>query len=227
MMRTFVQRLLDGLTFPVRALTLFHRDGFGLSCLATERYDYVAREVRGRCLDVGCGRHNRFVDEFLGGRGVGIDVFPYEGLRPEQVVPDLDHFPFADGAFGSVTFIANINHVPEPKRDAELAEAYRCLQAGGEIVITMGNPVAEYLVHQVVWFYDRLFGTNVDMDTERGMEHDEAYFLTDAEIRARLARAGFVNVRKKYFWTQWGLNHLFVASKPAAPPARQPRTSAA
>jgi SAM-dependent methyltransferase len=212
-MRGVAQHVLDFLTFPLRAFTLFHQDGWGLSCLATERYDYVAREVRGHCLDVGCGRHNRFVSEFLDGNGVGIDVFPYEGLKPEQVVADLDHFPFADGTFASVAFIANINHVPEPNRDAELAEAYRCLMPGGNIIITMGNPVAEYLVHQVVWLYDRMFGTNVDMDTERGMALDEAYYLSDGEIRARLTRAGFAKVRKKYFWTQWGLNHLFVAIK--------------
>src|SRR4029077_1693583 len=104
------------------------------------------------------------------GIGVGIDGFPCEWLNPEQVLADLDRFPFGDGTFASVAFIANINHVPEPKRDLELAEAYRCLRPGGNIIITMGNPVAEYLVHQLVWLYDKMFGTRVDMDTERGME---------------------------------------------------------
>lgn len=211
--RSPIQRLIDGVTFPVRAVTLFHDDRGGLSSLATERFDYVARETRGRCLDVGCGRHNRFVTEFLQGNGVGVDVFPYDGLHPEQILKDLRRFPFEDGSFDSVTFIANINHVPAPDRDTELAEAFRCLRPGGNIIVTMGNPVAELLVHKVVWLYDKLFGTHVDMDTERGMEEDEAYFLTDDEIRTRLARAGFTRITKKYFATQWGLNHLFVGWK--------------
>lgn len=210
-----VQRIIDMLTFPLRAVTTFHEDRFGLSSLATERFDYVARETRGYCLDVGCGRHNRFIAEFLQGNGIGVDVFPYEGLRPEQIVTDLSRFPFEGESFDSITFIANINHIPAPDRDTELAEAFRCLKRGGNIVVTMGNPVAELLIHKVVWLWDKLFRTNVDMDSERGMKEDEAYFLTDAEIRTRLARAGFTRVTKKYFATQWGLNHLFVGWKPS------------
>ena len=48
-------------------------------------------------------------------------------------------------------------------RDIELAESYRCLKNGGNI-ITMGNPLAEILVHKVVMRYDRIFGAKHDMD---------------------------------------------------------------
>jgi SAM-dependent methyltransferase len=212
--RSSLQLAKDFVTFPVRAMTLFHEDRVGLSCLATERFDYVQREVRGTCLDIGCGYHNRFINQFLDGNGTGIDVFPYEGLVPEQIVEDMTHLPFEDGSYDTVTFIANINHVPEPARDAELAEAFRVLRPSGRIVVTMGNPIAEVLVHKVVWLSDKLLGTKNDMDTERGMEEDEEYFLTDREIRGRLTNAGFRDIKKKYFKTQWGLNHLFVATKP-------------
>lgn len=213
MQRSPGQKLVDFLTFPLRALTLFEQDRWGLSSLATERYDYVAREARGYTLDVGCGRYNRFVREFLGNNGKGIDVFPYEGLTEENLVEDITHFPFSDATFDSVTFIANLNHVPRSARDQELGEAYRCLKPGGNIVVTMGNPLAEILVHRVVALYDRLFGTRYDVDSERGMSEEEEYYLLDSEIRARLARAGFRNLSKKYFWTQWGLNHLIVGWK--------------
>lgn len=213
MRRSNRQKWLDFLTFPLRALTLFERDRWSLSSLATERFDYVAREVRGYCLDVGCGRHNRFVREFLEGDGKGIDVFPYEGLSEENLVTDLTRFPFPDASFDSLTFIANLNHVPKSQRDVELAEAYRCLKGGGNIIVTMGNPLAEILVHKLVAFYDRVLGTRFDVDSERGMHEEEEYYLTDAEIRARLTRAGFRNMAKKFFWTQWGLNHLFVGWK--------------
>lgn len=213
MRRSAFQKVKDFAAFPLRALTLFEKDCCGFSSLATERFDYVAREVNGHCLDVGCGRRNRFVKEFLSGKGQGIDVFPYEGLGPDELVENLTEFPFQDGTFDTVTFIANLNHVPRSQRDTELAEAYRCLRDGGNIVVTMGNPIAEILVHKVVWLYDKILKTKLDMDTERGMGEEEEYYLTTREIRGRLTRAGFVSIRKKYFLTQWGLNHLFVGWK--------------
>jgi SAM-dependent methyltransferase len=212
-MRRTLQKVVDFLTFPLRAFTLFEKDRFGLSSLASERFDYVARVVAGYCLDVGCGRHNRFVTEYLNGNGRGIDCFAYEGLTEENLVDDLRHFPFTDASFDTVTFIANLNHCPRSQRDVELAEAYRVLRPGGNIIVTMGNPIAEVLVHQVIWLYDKVFGTKVDLDSERGMHEEEEYFLLDSEIRDRLHRAGFKDIRKKYFATQWTLNHLFVAWK--------------
>jgi SAM-dependent methyltransferase len=211
--RTQLQELIDFVTFPLRALTLFHEDKWKLTSLASERFYYVAKDVTGNCLDIGCGYGNKFVTEWLGGAGKGIDVFQYAGLTEDQIVEDMTHLPFEDGSFDTVTFIANINHVPKSKRDAELMEANRCLRTGGRIVVTMGNPVAELLVHQVVKWYDRLLGTAVDMDTERGMGEEEEYYLRDSEIAARLKKAGFKNLDKKYFVTQWFLNHLWIGQK--------------
>lgn len=211
--RRRLQKVKDIITFPVRAFTLFHHDRCGLSSLASERFDYVAKEVAGYCLDVGCGRNNRFINEYLGGHGRGVDVFRYEGLTDDNLVEDLSRFPFPDSTFYSVTFIANINHIPESHRDQELAEAYRVLKHNGNVVVTMGNPFVELAVHKVVWIYDKLFGTNLDMDSERGMSDEEAYYLRDSEIVERLTRAGFQRLMKKRFSTQWGLNHLFVGWK--------------
>lgn len=212
--RSRAQKILDFLTFPLRALTIFEDDRWGLSSLRTERFDYCAAEVRGDCLDVGCGRHNLFVRQFLRGAGRGIDVYPYEGLDDSHLIDSSGRFPFEEASFDSVTFIASLNHVPRSKRDLELSEAFRCLRPGGNIIVTMGHPLAEILVHRVVEIYDRLFGTHHDMDNERGMEAEEDFYLTAAEITERLQRAGFQNIRRKRFWTQWGLNSLFVGWKP-------------
>jgi SAM-dependent methyltransferase len=214
MKRNRLHAAIDFVTFPVRAFVLFEKDAFGLSALSSERYDYVAHEISGRCLDVGCGRYNRFINEYLGGNGMGIDVFPYEGLTEENILKDVRHFPFEDAAFDAVTFIANINHIPREDRDAELAEAFRCLKPKGRIVVTMGNALAEILVHKLVLFYEKFLGADFEMDTERGMDAEEEYYLTDAEIRSRLTRAGFRGLAKKYFLTQWGLNHMLVGWKP-------------
>ena len=212
--RSPARKLLDLVTFPARALLLPESDLGPLSSLASERYDYVSHEVNGRCLDVGCGRFNRFIRDFRDGNGAGIDVHPYEGLTEENLVSDISRFPFDDRTFDTVTFIANLNHVPRSLRDVELEEAHRCLRRGGLIVVTMGNPVAEILAHVVVAAHDRLLGTRHDVDAERGMHEEEAYYLLDSEIVERLDRAGFVGIRKKRFWTQWGLNHLLAAVKP-------------
>lgn len=212
--RSRIQQVKDFLTFPIRSLTIFQKDKWGFSSLTTERLDYASREVIGFCLDVGCGKNNLFIKEFLRGNGKGIDIFPHEGLSEENLFEDLSRFPFEDASFDSVTFIGNINHIPKSQRDVELREAYRVLKPKGNIIVTMGNPFAEIIAHKLVRFYDKVFRTNYDWDCEkRGMREGEAYYLTDAEIIGRLGKAGFQRISKKHFTTQWGLNHLFVGWK--------------
>lgn len=207
--RSHARKLKDFITFPLRAMTLFDGDRWGLTSLRAERFDYVARKIRGYCLDIGCGRRDLFIQQFCHGYGRGIDVYRYEGLTDEHIVRDMSRFPFDDASFDSVTFIANLNHVPRRLRDAELAEAYRCLRPGGNIIVTMGNPVAELVVHKIIYAHDRLFGTNYDVDTERGMDSEEDYFVRGAEIRNRLGLAGFVDLSHETFRTQWWLNGLY------------------
>lgn len=98
-------------------------------------------------------------------------------------------------------------------RDIELREAYRCLRPGGNVIVTMGNPLAEVLVHRVVWLHEKLLGEGHDMDGERGMKEGEAEYIGNTEIMERVARAGFRAIERKRFLTQWGLNHLFVGWK--------------
>jgi SAM-dependent methyltransferase len=188
-------------------------DFLWFSSLPSERYYYCAEKVQGYCLDVGCGPNNRFVSDFLSGNGTGIDVFPYEGLSKNQVFPDLTKFPFDNEVFETVTFIASINHVPKNERSIELAEAYRCLKTGGNILVTMGNPLAEILTHQVAHLSDKFFKTNFDLDGQRGMGEDEDYYLTKKEIINLLEGAGFKNIQIRYFTSQWWLNSVFIGEK--------------
>jgi len=213
MRRSKTQKVKDFITFPLRAFTIFLEDRWGLSSLASERYDYVADQLTGYCLDIGCGRNNRFINAYANGKGKGIDVYPYEGLNAEHIVKNMTCLPFEDAVFDSVTFIANANHIPKPQRNAEFSEAFRTLKPGGNIIVTMGNPLAEIIVHKIIRFYDKVFNTNIDVDHERGMADDEDYFLKDSEIIRLLTQAGFIRITKKRFGTQWGLNHLFLGWK--------------
>ena len=204
---------LDFITFPIRALTLFVDDVMGLTSLPSERMYYVAEQVRGYCLDVGCGRGNRFITQFLAGNGAGIDVYQFEGLTPDNVVRNISRFPFESARFDTVTFIASINHVPHNLRETELAEAYRCLKDGGNIVVTMWMPAVEITVHMLARIYSRLFGAMIDEDNTRGMTEGEEYFLRIPDIVNLLKNAGFRKMRVQRFSTQWGLNSMVIGWK--------------
>jgi len=63
--RTTWQKIKDFITLPARSLFLYEGRRFGLSSTQDERFEYAAKEVRGYCLDVGCGKYNRFIKNFL------------------------------------------------------------------------------------------------------------------------------------------------------------------
>lgn len=215
--RSGIKKALDTITFPIRAPIAFGRTEyrlFGLSSFSDERYDYVSKETKGYCLDVGCA-NNRFIREYLNGNGIGIDLYPYEGLDKNYVLKDMSKFPFNNDEFDSVTFIANINHVPRDIRDKELGEAYRCLKTGGNIIITNGNPIAEVMVHKMGFFYyDVVYRLLYNRKASDGYEEkDDELYLTDLEICSRLKNIGFKNIRTKYFYSQWMLNHMIISEK--------------
>ncbi|KKS25001.1 hypothetical protein A3H05_01250 [Candidatus Giovannonibacteria bacterium RIFCSPLOWO2_12_FULL_43_26] len=211
--RNKMQKFKDFITLPLRAVALFETGKWGLSSTQAERFEYAAKEVLGCCLDIGCGKYNLFINKYLNGNGKGVDIFPYEGLVEKDIMPNLETFPFPDQSFDSATFIASLNHIPEELRDKELAESYRCLKVNSNVIVTMPCAFAGILIHIIVAVYDSIFGTNYDVDSVRGMHQNEDYYLPDKEIIERLQRAGFKNISKKYFWTQWGMNHAFIGWK--------------
>ena len=211
--RKTARKILDFTTFPLRALLLHEKSRFWGTSLADERFDYVAREVQGYCLDIGCGRYNRFIDKFLNGNGIGIDVYLYEGLSEKNIVESIECLPYPEFTFDSVTFIACLNHAPRNHREAEIAEAYRVLKPDGKIVITMGLPLAEIAAHTIASLYSWLFPWYEDTDTERGMDEEEDYYVSSREILRLLNIVGFKEIGIEPFITQWGLNRLYFAKK--------------
>ncbi len=45
------------------------------------------------------------------------------------------------------------------------------------------------------------------------MVEGESYFVLDKEIITCLTKAGFKNLQRYYFSTQWWLNHLWIGIK--------------
>lgn len=214
--RSASQQVLDFVTFPMRAVMPFQvgvLSKWNLTSRSAERFDYAAREVIGYTLDLGCGPHEIFVRQYLGGNGLGIDVHPFDGLREEQIVEDPTHLPFEDSSFDSATLIATLHHIPPTKRDAELAEIHRILKPGGKLVVTQTVPLANMLVHGVTRLHAKLLGNQYDMDLLRTMDEEEEHYVTESELTKRMRRAGFTNHTRKRLATQWGLNRLFAAWK--------------
>ena len=166
------QNWINNLFFPYRAL--FKQLGFGsfILSLEEERMLRVAKYCKGRVLDVGCGPNNKFIRNIYS-NGIGIDFFPYEGV--EMVHDDPTKLPFEDSSFDTVTLNAVGGHIPRDLRKQEFREFTRVLRQGGRLVMTEGEPITQYLHHKWIFILDKVFGTNIDVDTQRGMEAGEEY----------------------------------------------------
>jgi SAM-dependent methyltransferase len=218
--RSTAGRIFDVVLFPIRALFMGPRGYFGLSSLQDERMRVVARHCRGRVLDIGCGPHNTFVNCFLAPQqGVGIDVYPYEGVT--NVIDDPTNLPFPDASFDTVSLIAVGGHIPRSKRVAEFREFARVLKPGGRLIMTEGEPVTQYLVHAWGHFYSTLIGKK-QVDYERGMEQDEEFCMPRGELMRYLSTPPFRFLFRRRF--MWGLNNVYVAQRQpdAAEAAEQP-----
>jgi len=193
------QRLKDRLAFPFLAfMSPETARRWGLTPLDDERILACLRYARGRLLDIGCGR-NEVVRRY--GNGAGVDVYPWPGI---DALCDTTRLPFADGTFDTLTMAASLNHVPREARPRVLAEARRVLRPGGQLLVTMIDPVIGRLTHRL--------REGVDPDQlERGIHHDEDLGLWSSDVRRLLTEAEFsVTWRKRFVF---GLNNLYRAVK--------------
>lgn len=208
--RTKLQAIADNFFFPFRALFIPEENHFGLTSLREERMELVAKYSTGRVLDIGCGKDNLFIRNWIDSSSdsVGIDVFSYDGV--EQVHQDMTNLPFSDGSFDTITLIAVGGHIPQNVRVAEFAEIARVLKPGGTLLMTEGERVTQTVGHLWRHFSYALIGKK-DMDSERGMEEDEQYCMPYEEI------LGYLNTSPLKFERQikfmWGLNNLYIAKK--------------
>ena len=185
--------------FPI--LTLLSREQslkLKLTPIDDERVIMVLRYVKGKALDVGCGA-NYFIKSYK--NGVGVDVVNWGGV--DKVISDAAKLPFKAGEFGTVTFIACLNHVPN--REDAVKDAYRVTKKNGKIIITMLTPAWGRFIH---WWR---FKNDPDHKIRHIDHEDELLGMSPAYIKEILQAAGYRNIKRKRF--VFGLNNLFVADK--------------
>jgi SAM-dependent methyltransferase len=194
--RTVASRL----AFPLLALLSRDRSArLGLVPIDDERVIMALTHAQGRVLDIGCGANN-FVRSY--GNGVGADVMKWEGC--DLQIEDAAKLPFRDESFGTVSYLACLNHIPN--REDSVRDGWRVLLPGGRILVTMITPTLGRFIH---W----LRRANDPDHFERHIEHDhELLGMSESLVRQILEDAGFRDVVRKRF--VMGLNSLYVAVKP-------------
>ena len=199
------QKFKDRLCFPL--LTLLSSDqarALGLTPIDEERVAMALSRCHGLLLDIGCGT-NELIRHYRSKQGIaiGVDVYPWPGA---DVVCNTTMLPFPDGRFDTVVMLACLNHIPDSKRHQVLREARRVLKDGGQLLITMINPVVGFFVHKLRHRHD-------PDQLERGMGDEEDNGLWETEVRELIAANGFRNIQIIPF--VFGLNCLYLTQKGA------------
>ncbi len=188
---------------PPEKTALYGRDIIG-STLLNWRIRKVSPLLKGRLLDVGCGC-NRLVRDYKskhGGDGLGIDVYPWEGV--DVLIEDAGKLPFDDGSFDTVTCLAALNHIPN--RLEFLKESHRILALDGRLIVTMIPRGISKIWHGLrkPWDPDQ---------HERGMEEGEEFGFSPAEMSELFSRAEFTLAEKRRFML--GINAIYIGEKAA------------
>lgn len=175
----------------------------GLKLLEGIRIRKVLPIVRGRLLDIGCGCNNlvKNYKRIYHGKGVGIDVFAWPGV--DKVVVNSSKLTFDDNSFDTITFLANLNHIPY--REEVLKEAERLLKPGGLLIITMISKIIGEMWHK---FPERLWG---EREKGRSFEEGEMGGINSEQMIGLIKNAGFIKISRDRFSL---FNNIYTAYKP-------------
>ena len=125
--------------------------------LARQRFrkasSFITPSLRnGRLLDIGCGSSAGFLARESFAEKHALDQLP----KPPSCLPSImwhtqdlngqTRLPFADGQLQVITMLAVIEHL-KPERVSELfGECYRCLAAGGLLIVTTPDARSDRLL---------------------------------------------------------------------------------
>lgn len=156
-------------------------------------------------LDLGCGQAANFLHSVAPRvkRAVGIDLMTESKTDSnlELVRGNLETvLPFADNSFDCVTSMALLEHLNNRQRN--LNEIQRVLRPGGVLLMTTptwrAKPILEFLSFKL------------GIVSSKGVADHKTYFWEE-EIVPMLKKAGFRNIRHRYF--QFKLNNFVCAQK--------------
>ncbi|MFC1976011.1 class I SAM-dependent methyltransferase [Chloroflexota bacterium] len=193
--KSLIQSVWDFVGIPFR-LVLFDQGWlpkFGWTTLEDERLNTVLPYIHGRLLDIGSGP-NTLIKRY--GDGVGVDVYDWGGGT--MVVEDTSHLPFEDQSFDTITFIACLNHIPN--RVDVLREAKRLIKPGGQLIVTMIDPILGGIGHAIWWYSE---------DKQRGgMKEGETGGLWGHAVVEMCEAAGFkLKLHKRFVY---GMNNIYL-----------------
>ena len=153
---------------------LTHRSRLGALYRTRWLYPRLARRLKGRTLDIGCG-----IGDMLMYRTntVGVDINPHtvafcNARGASAVLMQPDALPFANGEFASVLMDNVLEHIARP--ESVLSEVRRVLQPSGRLLV--GVPGSRG------WASDP----------------DHKVFYDEEKLRACMAAAGFGSVECFY-----------------------------
>lgn len=161
-----------------------------LSSVATEEFGSIENLI---ALDIGCGVGN--FETLLSKRFhrlVGVDVSSESIAIARRRNPGIEfnvfggkEVPFSDCSFDLVFTVCVMHHVPVEGWDAFLDEAFRVLRPGGLFVIfehNRLNPLTRRIVDRCPFDAD-------------------AILVGQGELKARLLRAGYENIKVRHILT--------------------------
>lgn len=191
----------------------------------------TAPYVKGRTLDVGCGR-KPYQQTFFSGAAeyIGCDYLSDRSC-PDVVCSALE-LAFPDNAFDTVVSTEVLEHVPDPLR--ALREMFRVVKPGGSVVVS--TPLY-WPRHEVPYdFFRYPYDGLLHLIKESGLELEKLYnrgrsyaFLGQVLQHIQPVRANWVSwlINRFFLWCDRRLKHdaltmgwTVVARKPSPPPAQ-------
>lgn len=187
---TVKRKLFDFLFFPLRFLLPHEKvHALRLTSLLEERVKMCLKEIRGKTLDIACGKDGGIANYY--GDCINLDIVLYNGV---DIVADATKLPFRGDMFQTVTILTSLQYIRDPI--TALTEIERTLTTNGKLLITMPNPIVCYLRLLLPWIkYEKPFISG----------------FWPREIKMMVEKAGLRLNETKYF--DYGLNIFYVCGK--------------